>query len=306
MRTAQLFIRVAFVAMFLHPQASLAQEIRFQGIAWGEARERVITLFRGLGLANPATLDNGDLLFFPSDSSARVTAMFGDNKLVAVNTVFAGDTSEVFPEYREFVRHITLERGPGEVRTGEIFQSYDWVHQQTRLSVSYDNGTTDTVGTVAASDHAIVFVSYAGPGYSEELERRTAPFIAQAEARRREWLLSRIGASRWQIVYFDDSLAVSFDPTRVQRTGNVLQVWQRWDSRSPELGTAGSYSTDATVLLMELNCATLRWRIQESIMYLGSRVQDSNSIPDDEWRLLVPETVGEEAGRAICAAAGRR
>jgi hypothetical protein len=301
-------LHVAMFTCIATSTPAIAQEIRFQGVAWGESRERVTALFRGLGFRDPQPTNEGDLRFISPDSLWNVTAEFGRGALVQVSLVTGGDTAIVMPIFAEFVRRATVERGPGRMTSGAIHQSFEWEYGQTRLWASFDSGdytTADTTMPLAPSGRATILISYQGPGHSEEFQRRIAPYVAQAEARRREWLTDRIG-SRWQVVYFTDSLAVSFDPTRVERTGQVIRVWERWDDRISKREPGEGYSVDSRIWLVDLDCASLRWRLREVILYLGGRVQDSHTISSPRWSSLVPGTIGEDSSREICDAVLRR
>ena len=231
-----------------------------------------------------------------------VTATFGNNLLVGVSETRSGDTAEVFPAFHNFVQRVTLERGPAQMESGAGYQSFTWQDGDTRLSATYVTG--DTAGR--PTERGTVTYQYYGPGFEQELDRRIAPYIAEAEARRREWLTERLAGSRWQTVFFSDSLAVSFDPARMRRSGAGLEVWQRWDHRVGARERGQPYDVDARVWLVDLDCSGLRWRLKAITLYLGSRVQDSFEISEPSWDRIFPESIGEDVLNSICAAARRR
>jgi Bacterial pre-peptidase C-terminal domain. len=106
--------------------------------------------------------------------------------------------------------------------------------------------------------------------------------------------------SRWLPAGSTDSFTNEFDRTRITPMGSgVYRVWQRSTYATPYTDSGGD-TFDVDLRQTDFDCNESRYRTISQIQYLNGTVVWSSSQPR-QWTVLAPESVGEEAGAAICA-----
>jgi hypothetical protein len=288
---------VAWMAgIILLPLPLTSQEFTFQNIRWGESAVRVHTLLRGLGYDYSHIDSQGDLIFLNDD--VRVSAMLAEDRLVGIAVTVSGMGAEMEELFDTLVARTSADHGlPNQADYGRQIRGV-W---ETSWSVGETSLTLRLIipPDTLASDISTLFANYGGPGYNAELSRRFAALSAEIEAERRRWAADRLASSRWEILYGTDSLAVSFDPRRSSRSGQVVMAWVRWDTRSP-ISSGRGYRYDASITRTEIRCPTLRNREYERVDYLGA--QNVHSFPSEPtaWEEAIPGSLGEEVFGRLC------
>ena len=108
---------------------------------------------------------------------------------------------------------------------------------------------------------------------------------------------------RWVPAARGQNSIVAFDRTRIERTGeNTYSVWERFNYFQPVQSKGSTMAYDASIAQHEITCPANRFRILSTTLYYQRAVvmSFSGKAGAVRWTPVVPESVAEVSGRAIC------
>jgi hypothetical protein len=285
-RRIVLFILAAFASLAFAP-AARAQFV-YEDIAWGsDVRATTEALAaHGFVLNTEFVPDEGELLYEGADDVLAM-ATFADDQLVGLRFIYTGTADEVEDMYAQSVEDSRQSLGEPASEEDDVVA---WESGDTWYSVM--------LGEVDAGPY--VAVQFAGPGYSEEIARRTDGGGTPVAPRELPPL-----EERWAVVQETPEFRTAVDRSTIVPQGNrIVRAWAREDYATPRVM---HISYDQVVYQMDYDCAQRRVRLVTAVYRLnGERMQNDVAEAGEPWTPMEPETSGERVLLTICEAGGRR
>lgn len=272
----------------LAADAARAQEIAFQGIAWGTPADAVRARVEAMGFAPDRALENGDALFTrPDGASLRTWIRAG--RVAGIDLVDAarGEPSRV--RYHAIADSLAAVLGAPDEVTEEQENARErlWVAGLTSVSVEgYRIGSDGYVRT-----------SWRGPGWHDEVGRRLEmPPVPPG----------------YTVVAMSQFMRIAVDTTvRTARGADGLRGRFRIEYREPVVpppnGGRQEEPFDVAEYEMHFDCAARRARLVSRATWLEGRRVSSNAPERQPWVTPQPDGHYARGLAAVCRAArGRR
>ncbi|HEX9938983.1 MAG TPA: surface-adhesin E family protein [Longimicrobium sp.] len=168
-----------------------------------------------------------------------------------------------------------------------------WVRRdgRVRLFVRPDSG-----GLASAA-----VLNRASPTYVSELRSAyQAVVVRNARQRWQPWVASRVDTLWWRPLHVQDSLALNFVRSSVERTAQgAWRVTVRWDWLNPQREGQATY--DMMIHETEVHCDQGTYRTGRVSWFLGQRMLEGLKRRFREWQRPVPTSAGEVIVREFCA-----
>lgn len=281
MRRTLLFVLLALASLIVAP-AARAQFV-YGTIEWGSDLRTTTEALAAEGYALNAEFAPapGELLYEGSDG-VLVFATFTGQQLVGLRFVFVGTQDEVEDLYAQTLQENLARLGEPQSEEDDVVA---WESEGTWFSIM--------LGEVEAGPY--LALQYAGPGYGEEIDRRTEQGITATGAE-----LPPL-EERWAVVQETEAFRTAIDRSTIVPQGNrILRAWAREDYAVPRV-THISY--DQVVYQVDYDCAQRRQRLVTAVYRLaGERMQTDVAEPGEAWIALEPETSEERVLLAVCEA----
>lgn len=261
------------LAALLLPLPGAGQTFRFEGLDWGTPADTLQARMAALQWRHVRTYETGDLRFRSPEDRVAV-AFFGAGRLVGVTVFHPVPAPELDSRHEAVMDSLTRAHGkPAGERAGVPF----WLSGLTWLGVRKEEPGEDSLAAVA--------LLFSGPGYSNEMRRRSGvkdPFPALGRA--------------WTVLNVMQEGRLAVDTASISRQGpGVHRVRVRIDYPEVQPDLSGRF--DALVYGYDFDCARRRTQMRSRTALLrGARVRHDEGatvwVPvrkgtTEEWQLDV-------------------
>lgn len=225
--------------------------------------------------------------------------------MVTIGSSLHGDvtTNDKLPSgiYVNYYRLMSPQDGPVTVSvTSSDFDPFVAVFLRigdSLVTLGADRGAADKAANATLNATANV-VYIIGIGASDQSRNKLGGYNLRVTSGS-----AAAADDRWVPAARGQNSIVAFDRTRIERTGeNTYTVWERTNYFQPVRSKGSTKAYDAAMAQHEITCPVNRFRILSSTLYYQRSVMMSFSFKPAavSWATVVPESVAEVSGRAIC------
>jgi hypothetical protein len=263
------------IPRFPSAEEFIAGNTQYGTLPWNSTEHEAEVFFSSLGRPSSSraeVLPGYIHLYFPARFGIT-QALFINSKLVAIGEAEPNDSPF---QIEVFVNGVTNLMGAAPHK-----------RENNRIQWRADNGAGFELEYEQVAGRYLLWYRRKSPHFADEmyaflLERSKDAFGPLSQP--------------WQLIGIHPERRLSYDPTRMVRSGDILRVWARSDRIADGLLTS-RMNVESTLLDVAIRCQTQEARIER----LGSATKESVLVsPGDDWQRVIPNSLLEDVVRTVC------